>query len=243
MFKFVRRLLMGIVALFVILLLARNVIGGWIAKGAIQRLTGFQTHIGQLNIRLTRPEIIARDVAVRNPPDAFREHRAMEINRIETVYHPTAFLQRKLHFQKLILDISQVMAVKNASGEINLKRLQSKASASGQDATSKESSRFQIDELVISIGDVLYTDEKRGTAQPKVYRMNVKNRVYRNIKSSEQVKRIVSELMLEQVPGNILGLTSQIMGEGIQTVDQGIGSVTNILEKGKGVLNIFGGGK
>jgi len=243
MFKFVRRLLLGIVALFVILLLARNIIGGWIAKGAIQRLTGFQTHISQLSIRLTRPEIIARDVVVRNPPDAFREHRAMEINRIEAVYHPTAFAQRKLHFQKLILDIPQVVAVKNASGEINLKRLQSKAGASGQDTTSKESSRFQIDELVVSIGDVLYIDEKRMASQPKVFHMNVKNRVYRDIKSSEDIKRIIGNLMLERVPGDLLGLTTQALGEGIQTVNQAIGAVTNILEKGEGILNIFGGDK
>ena len=240
MFKFVRRLLLALIALIVVLLLARNAIVGSILKGGIQRLTGFQTHIGALNLRLTRPEIAARDIAVRNPPDAFRERRAMEINRIEAVYQPGALMRRKLHCPKLVLDISQVLVVKNASGETNLKRLQPKINPSGRDSSGGGSSNFQIDELIVSINEALYIDEKKEDAQPRIFRLNVKNRVYRNIKSSQDIKKIVTNLVIEKLPSNLISLTPQALDEGIESVNKGMNTVTNLLEKGKNILDIFG---
>ncbi|MBI4024439.1 MAG: hypothetical protein HY360_05620 [Verrucomicrobia bacterium] len=238
MFKWIRRLFFLVIALaaagFSAIVLGRNSVGVWMTRNAIEHATGFSVTIGSLDIQLTRPRLIAKDIIIHNPKGAYKEPLAMKIQRLDAVYDPLSFLRGEPHLRKLAIDISEVKAVKNAQGELNLKRLQG---SSPSNPNPDADDRFRIDELAISLGTVVCLDEGRGMTRPKTYKVNAKNRVYRNIQRRAEIKKLVLNLLVESLPRNLLGLT-------VETLDRGIKNVADTLEKGaKSLLNIFGAEK
>jgi len=228
--RWIRRLLLTAVVIVVLFILGRNTIGVWIVEGKLKKATGFSTNIEFLNIKLTQPRLMAREITITNPKDLCNEPRAMKIDLLEVDYKPASIFQRKPHFEKLVIDISEVVAVKNTRGELNLRRLQcQKSEADEKTATSD----IQIDELVLSLGTVLYIDERREGARPVVYHIQAKNRAYRNIQHKDEIKSLVMNLVIQSVPANILGLSRE-------AIDQSIQSITDAVDgKGKGMLDFF----
>lgn len=228
MFRFLRRLLVVLVLLGVAVVLGRNTIGNWMGAAVFRKATGFPTFISALDIKLTRPEIVMRDVAIRNPLDAFREPRAVEISRLEATYAPGSMLRGPPHFRRVVMEISEVVVVKNAAGETNLKRFQHDVDPKHREGTSGYSRKFQIDELVVSLGNVLYLDESRGSAQPRVFAVNAHKQVYRNVKSSKDIQKIVMNLVTKALPANLY------------LIPETVNSVKETVEKGtSGLLDLF----
>lgn len=229
MFRFLRRLLVVLVLLGVAVVLGRNMIGNWMGAAVFRKATGFPTFISALDIKLTRPEIVMRDVAIRNPLDAFREPRAVEINRLEATYAPWSVLRGTPHFRRVVMEISEVVVVKNAAGETNLKRFERNTDSKKTDGTSGHSEKFQIDELVVSLGNVLYLDESRGSTQPKVYAVNAHKQVYRNVKNSKDIQKIVMSLT-KGLPANLY-LIPETINNIKGTIEKGAGGLLDLFRK------------
>ena len=198
-------------------------------RHALERTTGFVAQIHSLNIHLTQPRCTALDVTIENPRDLCKEPVALRIDLLELDYKPGSILGRKPHFRRIVLNISEVIAVKNAQGELNLRRLQRARDDSGPGAKPAD---LQVDELVLSIGTLRYVDERRENPNPAIYKIEVKDRVYNNIQSSEDIKAIVTNLVAESAPRNLLNLATQIVDEGLQkvseTLDQGAQTLRNL---------------
>lgn len=234
----------ALVLLLVIGLLSRNIIGVWVTERTLRKLTGLSVKIKALEIKWTFTRVIARQVTILNPPGEYREPRAVEIRLLDGEFKPFSILRQKPYFTKLTIDIPVVVAVRSAGGEINLKRLQSQETAKNPTASRK----FMIDEFVISLGEVLYSDEKRNPAKPIVFKVNAQNQTYRNISDPEDVKRLVMNMVIRSLPGNLLGLSIQSVNNGVKTavdsLKQGGKDALGTVEKGaKSVLDIFGGEK
>ncbi len=236
--------LVALVLLLLIALFSRNIIGVWVTERTLQKLTGLSVKIEALDIKWTFTRVIARQVTILNPPKEYREPRAVEIRLLDAEFKPFSILRQEPHFTKLTIDIPVVVAVRSAGGEINLKRLQSQEKTENPAASGK----FMIEEFVISLGQVLYSNERENPAKTTVYKVNAQNQTYRNISNPEDVKRLVMNMVIRSLPGNLLGLSIQSVGEGVKTVvdslKQGGQDALETIKKGAGsVLDIFGGGK
>ncbi len=221
MLKFIRRTVLILTVLVVLAVLMRNTIGTWIAESALEKATGFSVKIESLDIKWTFTHVSVKGVTVLNPINQYKERRAMTIGLLDASFDPFSFLYGEPHFKELTIDIPEVVAVRNANSEINLKRLQNK---NGNQATS--SKKLKIDGFVLSLGKVVYIDEKREPPKTMIYQIDAKNRVYQNISSSQDIKKLVMNLVIESLPHNLLGL-------GVQVVDENIKDARELMEKGK----------
>ena len=241
--KIIRNLLIVTLVLLVGGLLCRNIIGIWVTERTLTKITGLSVKIKALDIKLTFTGVTARQITMLNP-EGYREKRAMEIALLDADFDPFSFLRKEPHFKKITLDIPVVVAVRNAAGEINLKRLQTEQKAESAGSPT----RFKIDEFVISLGEVQYINEGSDSSQPMVYKVNAKDRTYRDLSSPEDVKKLVMNLIITSLPENLLGLSLQTVSDTIKSATDLIKQATDkpleTLEKGaQGVLDIFGGGK
>ena len=212
MFRFIRKLVFLLFFFVIILVVGRNTIGAWIVESSFKRMTGFPTTIGYLNFALTQPYFIIRDITVRNPEDRYQETRAIKMNLLESDYELASFFRDEIHFQKLVLDIKEIVAVRNAHGEINLRQLQKNVNSSHP-----SEGKFKVDELALSLEDVLYVDEKQVNHESKLYKVNIKNRIYKNIQRPKDIQKVVLNLVAQTLPQN-LGITSQKVGQEIEDV-------------------------
>ena len=197
MLKLLRRLFLLSIVLVGAIILARENIGIWIAEDALEELTGFRIVIGRLNIKLNKPMLIAQEVTLRNPKGLYREPLAMKIDRIEAEYEPSSFLRGKPHFQRLNLQISDAIAVKNTDGQVNLNRLRLPAVRADPRG---EPRACKIDEFVLSMDRILYLNEQRENSQPEVYPVNARNEIHRHIHDPEDIKRLVRDRINHALP-------------------------------------------
>jgi hypothetical protein len=228
MFRFIRRLLIVLILLLAGLVLARNLIGNWVTASLFRRTTGFPVYIGSMDIKLTRAETILRDVSIRNPLDVFHEPRAIQINRLDLTYAPASLFRGPPHLYRVELEISEVVVVRNAAGELNTKRFERNMEKRKGGTTDGKTKEFQIDELVLSVGNILYLDEGRGATQPKVFPVNSHKHVYKNIKDSQDIHKI------------IMSQVSRALPAGLYLIPETIQGVKDSLQKGaQDILDLF----
>lgn len=197
MFKLIRRLFLLGAALLVVIVLGRESIAIWIAEDALEELTGFQIVIGRFDLKLNKPILIAREVTLRNPKGVYREPIAMKIDLIEAEYEPSSFLRRKPHFQRLTVQISEVAAVKNIDGQMNIQRLQRQAVRADPRGGP---GALKIDEFVLSIDRILYFNERRENSKPEICLANARNQIHKNISNPEDLKRLVLDQIIQSLP-------------------------------------------
>jgi len=228
----------------VIGLFSRNVIGVWLTVRTLEKLTGLSVKIKALDIKWTFTRVIAQQVTILNPQGEYRERRAVEIRLLDAEFEPLSLLRQEPHFKKIIIDIPTVVAVRSPGGEINLKRLQSDEREKKPTASTK----FKIDEFVISLGKVLYFNEKENPAKPVVFQVDAQNQTYRNITDPEDVKKLVMNMIIKSLPGNLLGLSLQAVDKSVQSASDflkqgGKDSLDNLEKGAKRVFKLFGGEK
>lgn len=212
MFKLIRRFIFLTVVLLVVIVVWRNSLGAFFAGGILKKITGFPTVVSHLEIKLTRPVLIMRDITLQNPNSSYKEPRAANISLLEMDYDPASLFGEEIHLQRLALDLSEVVIVRNARGEFNLIQLKH---PSGTSHSSGSTKKVRIDEMLLSIGEVLYLDESQDNPQFKTYKIHVKNRSYRNIRGAEDMKRIVVDLLIQSVPDDIMDFMKQWGGKKI----------------------------
>jgi hypothetical protein len=224
MFKFIRRIIYFLILVVVFVVFFRQNIGIWITQDALEKITGLPATITVFDIKLNHFQVVARNVMMHNPKQGYQEAVAMKIPLMETYYDLPSLWSNEPHFEKLVINIDQVIAVKNSQGELNLERMRSNRS--------QPERKFRIDELVLSIGDVIYVDEQHSSSKPLIYKIHARNKIYKNITSSEEVKKIVLNLILKSLPENLLGL-------GIEPLEKQIKSADNFINSGKNLLENF----
>jgi len=234
-FRLIRKLPLIILVIVVITILARNALGRWIAKSALEKWTGFPVAIDQFSIKLNQPLVIVRDITLHNPQSFYQEPRAIKINLIEAYYDLNSLSHKELHLRQLVLDIAEIVAVKNKNGELNLKQFQHPTSYNNS-SSFKPIKKFKIDEVVLSIGEILYFNERYNNPELKTYKINIKNRRYQNINTPEDIKKLIMNLTIQSLPNNLLDLTTQTLGKSIQ-------EEMDVLKKGKDFFKFFEGSK
>ncbi|MDD2709003.1 MAG: hypothetical protein PHV34_13540 [Verrucomicrobiae bacterium] len=197
MFRFLRRLILIMILLAAGVVLARNMIGIWAAQALLKRQTGFSAFIGSLDIKLTRAEVTVLDIGLRNPRTSFREPRAAEIRRMDIFYSPWALMRGQFHMVKVKLDVFQWVLVRNEAGELNFSGTSfAKEGRHGNDgARSSKAGCVSMDEVAVSVDEGLYIDEKNRNGEPALRKLALKDIVFREIKSPEDLHRAMGGLI------------------------------------------------
>ena len=219
----------GLVVLLVVLFLSRNFIARVSVEVGAKKVTGFPLKIGSVDVGLFSSKLDVRDLTLMNPPE-FQERMFVDMPELFVDYRLGSMLSGAPHINDMLINIKQLVIVKNDKGDSNAMKL--KGVVSGGD--SKSSAKYQIDQLRIQVGTVTIKDYSRAKPTERTLTLNLQ-RTYKNISDSTDITRLVLLTIAGSVPLPDIGIKPD-------DLKKGLGNVTNVAgEALKGATNVVGG--
>jgi len=159
-------------------------------------VTGAPTQIKYFSLMVFRQAVHMKGFKMYNP-QGFPKEVFVDIPEVEVDLDVGALLKKKLHLQKVTLDLNEMIIIKNKDGELNVDALkiaqtEEKAPPKAEEKKAPEKQSepipIQMDELNLNLGRVIYKDYTKGDP-PKidVYEINLKNKQYKDITSVQQL--------------------------------------------------------
>ncbi len=174
-----------------------------IATISLSNILGTKVHIDKIDIGILETTAEISGLKVYNPED-FPEGILIDINKIGVQYDLPSILKGKLHFPVVILDLKEILIVKNQEGLLNVDSLkviregaENKKHKKNENLKPEKRMPLLINEAHLNLGKVFVKDySKRKIPTVHGYSIGIKNKVYRNITS---IPRLVTMIILEGV--------------------------------------------
>lgn len=233
--KILRWAVIVVVALAVVLVLARNVIARRSVEIGVAQVTGFPLEIGSVNVGLFSGKLDVQNLKLMNPPE-FHGGTFVDLPLFKVEYKTLSMLTGSPHINELVVNVEQVVLVTNEKGEVNANALQAKLSAtSGGQAKSSEPSKetkkakYRVDLVRIHIGTVIKRSYTKGQQTETKITMN-KDVVFKDINESTSIASLVSRAVFGQV-GEVAGELLKGAGGALK------GASDDIQKTGKGLMD------
>ncbi len=184
--------------------------------------------INSFSMSFLRQKVAIKGLIIHNPKE-FPKGLVIDIPSIFVDYDIFSLLRKKLHLALLAIDLKEVHIVKDKEGKTNLDALktaaqQKKPAEANEQKERPAPMRLQIDTLTLNIGKVVYEDYSAGEKPVvQVYDINLKNKVYKNITSFEQLAVLILTEPMKQAAikgGAIYGIAA-VSGVGLVPVAAG----------------------
>jgi hypothetical protein len=255
-----RRLLLAAAAFLALLaggFLARNFLLRKGTEAAVAWATGFPLEIGRFDLGLVRSRLEIDDLRLLNP-GGFEDPRCIRVPRVVADVEVRSAFRDELHIEEIVLDVAEVVVVRNAKGETNLDRLEAlgggeKAPAEKKPGGKKPAGegkehRWRCDRLDLSMGKVLYIDYTRmkdGKPKEESFDLDVRHEVFRDVTSPKEVVKIIVWKVLKGTPVRLLNASVESLQEGLGSVVGGVAGAAGDAVKGVGdaIGGLFGGKK
>jgi hypothetical protein len=233
--KFLGWLAVIVLVLLAVLVLARNFIARISVEIGATRATGFPLEIGSVNVGLFNGQLDVRALKLMNPPD-FQEKIFVDMPQLYVDYHLGSMLSGAPHINDMLINIKQLVVVKNGKGESNAMKLKGVVYSGGSSST-----KYRVDKLRIHIGTVTIKDYSRGKPTERNITLNV-DATYKDITDSTDITRLVLMTVMSQVHLPDIGIKMDDLKKGLgnvtdtagKTVKGAAGAVGNA---GKGVFD------
>ena len=229
--NFFLKILLVLVVLVVVGFLARNLIARKAVEIGVAKITGFPLEIGAVNVGLFSSELEVSDLKLMNPSE-FEERRFVDLPKFHLQYTLGSVLHGAPHVKEMVVNINEVVIVKNVKGQTNTNVIQDKLAPAGgtegdmaKPSAPEKKAHYQVDVLRVHIGTVIMKDYSKG--QPSEHKITLNRDItFENISESTSV----SALVMKVVFGQLGDLTGGLI--------KGIGNTGQTLQKtGKGLLD------
>ena len=201
-----------LVALLVVLFLARNVIARISVEVGAKKITGFPLTIGSVDLGLFSNKVDVRDLRLMNPSE-FSESTFVDMPRLYIDYRLGSMFSGAPHVNDMLINIKQLVVVKNSKGETNAGKLKAVVSSG------KSSSKYYVDTLRIHVGTVTIKDFSRAKPTERDISLNI-DATYKNISDSTDITRLVLLTVMSQVHLPDIGINTE-------ELKKNLGDVTN----------------
>lgn len=194
----------------------------------IERNLGIKVAINQIESSPSLTYIGAKGVVVYNPAG----FQGGELARIKYIYYlidpVNVLMHKKGEIYVCALDLERLNIIKDRSGRVNIKEL---IPIKGN-APADENSMFYFDMLVLSVGEVTYTDYTQSPPAKSSYAIGIKNAVFIGLKDSDEVVKMVIYKALENTAiGKLINLTvTPVFSDISDTVDGAWGTAKSGLK-------------
>jgi len=215
--KFLWMVPAGLIVLLVVLFLSLNFIARVSVEIGAKKITGFPLKIGSVDVRLFSSKLDVRDLTLMNPPE-YQEKMFVDMPELYIDYRLRSMLSGAPHINDMLINIKQLVIVKNGKGDSNAMKLKGVVSSGGG------SSKYTIDKLRIHIGTVTLKDY----SHPKPTEHNTPLDVdvtYPNITDSTDISRLVMLTVMSQVKLPDIGIKPDDLKKGLSNVTNQAGVV------------------
>jgi len=190
--------LVVIIGVVVLLLVFKNVLIKMAVEGGTKKATGLELAIGDMDVGLLASKVDITDMQLLNPA-GFPDKVMIDIPKFLVDVELASFFKERAHVETIVLDLKELMVVRNKDRKLNLSALKSvsekqqKEKKPAQEEAKKErkSPQVVIDTLVLKIGKVTYKDYSWGKKPfTKTFTIGI-NEVYRNITDPKELVNLI----------------------------------------------------
>lgn len=233
--KLLWKILAVLVILIVILFLARNIIARKAVEIGAKRVTGFPLEIGSVDLGLFSGKVDVRDLKLMNPSE-FQDKLFVDMPQLYVDYQFGSMLSGAPHINDMLINIKQLVVVKNDKGDSNAMKLKGVVSSGGSSST-----KYRVDKLRIHIGTVTLKDHSRAGLGDRQYPLNI-DATYNNITDSTDITRLVLLTVMSQVRLPDIGISvndlKKNLGDVSGTATKALQDASETIEKtGKGLFD------
>ncbi len=220
-----------IVVLLVSGVFARNAVVKATLSAGVKAITGLDLSIKSIKVGLATSLIDIKDLKLHNPPE-FSDEIMVYMPKIYIDYRLRGLLKKKVHFNKITLNLKEILVVKNKDGQLNLDKLKAIQSKQEKEPVIKKASsskmpQLQIDNLDLKIGKVIYKDYSLGeTPKVREYDINIDEQ-YTNISDPKILASlIVSRALMHTTISSLTNFDLKSVNQGLSETLKGVGSQT-----------------
>ena len=222
-----------IIAVAIVILVLLSGMKNMIVKVGVEKgakvVTGLKLNIGSLNIGFIKTLVGIKDIRLYNPK-GFEDKVMVDIPEVYVDYDLPAIIKGDVHLYDVKLHLKECFIVKNKDGQLNLDSLKTIQDLAGKKSSTKKTKKakgdFQIDQLELKIGRVVYKDYSKG-GKPYVLQFNVDiDEKYNNITDPNA---LVSLIVMKVVMNTTIGKLIKLDMTGLQdTVGNTLASAQHI---------------
>ena len=227
--------LVVIVVGMAVLFFARNVIVRKAAEVGVKEVTGFPLEIGAVDIGVFSGQLGVSNLKLTNPPD-FGDPRFVDMPLFKVDYATFSMLSGAPHIKELVVNVNEVVVVKNQKGQTNANVIQEKLSppATGQTGGAKQPAAtkkkaYRVDLIRVHIGTVIIKDFSKSTPTERKMVLN-RDVTFKDVNESTSISALVMS--------TILGPLGDVAGDLVKGVGGALTGAEKTLEKsGKGLFD------
>src|SRR3989344_824960 len=182
------------IKIFVIILailIGLGIVKDQIIKAAVQvgasQVLGTDVRVGGFSFGILRQSVRGKAFQIVNPK-GFPKGSMLDVTQVGVDYDLPALLGGKLHFPLVILDLNEMVVVKNQDGALNVDALKvaekKEATPAAKPEKASQPLSLKIDVLRLNVSKVIYKDYTQGK-EPlvQVFDVNLKDKTYKDIQS------------------------------------------------------------
>ena len=184
-------IVVGILVVFLVLSFAKDTIVKISVEEGVNLVTGLRLSIRSFKVGILRSFVDIKGLKLRNPK-GFKDKMMMDMPHIYVDYDLPAILGGKIHLNDMVIDLKELLVVKNEQGDLNLNSLNVvKEPKEAAPAEKKEMPQVQIDNLRLKVGKVIYKDYSKGGA-PSVQEFDINiDESYKNIDDPQELVSLI----------------------------------------------------
>lgn len=173
--------IISLAVIIIILVVSKNFIAELIAQKGLEAKTGLKSKMGTVDVGIKDTKIGIDNFKVYNP-EGYKDDVMIDAPEIFLDYEIGSALKGNWHFSEVRLDIDEVQIIRNEKGELNLAALNTPDD-------------FQIDQLLLKIGKVIYKDYSLPRPIEKEFHVGFYDTI-EDINGSEELMRIIVQKSL-----------------------------------------------
>ena len=164
-------------------------------EAVASKLLGTDVRVGGFSFGILRQSVRVRAFKIENPK-GFPQGNMLDVAQVGVDYDLPALLAGKLHFPLVILDLNEMVVVKNPDGGLNVDALKvaekKEAAPAAKPEKPSEPLSLKIDVLRLNVNRVVFKDYTRGK-EPlvQVFDVNLKDKTYKDIQSARQLAALI----------------------------------------------------
>jgi len=220
---------------------------GMMLEGGISKAAHVPVHIGSTHVGLLSSSINLKNIRVYNPK-GFPERRMLDAPQLFIHFDLPAFFKSKVHFKQVRINLKELIVIKNRDGRLNVDAAKPTETERNKKEKAKpgKAPEFQIDELHLTIGRVVYKDYSAGPPpQVQTFEIGIQDRVFTNINDPTAVVSLVMfEALTRTTLSRLVNLDISVFKEGASDVlSKSLGLVGDgtgtIQDTAKNILKLF----
>ncbi len=184
-------IVVGILTVLLVLSFAKDAIVKISVEEGVNLVTGLKLSIRSFRVGILRTFVDIRGLKLHNPK-GFKDKMMMDMPQIYVDYDLPAILGGKIHLNDMVIDLKELLVVKNEQGDLNLNSLNVvKDQKKAAPAEKKEMPQVQIDNLRLKVGKVIYKDYSKG-GSPSVQEFDINiDESYKDIDDPQELISLI----------------------------------------------------